>query len=279
MKPLLILCVVYNKQIYESITLESLQSIRFVDGVHYLLIWNNGPETLALNSSVYLTLRARFKSVTIMNGLNNSPLSVIYNRSLYYCSADVDSICILDDDSDLPVDFLDEYYKSKYLLADMYMPLVWQDGELVSPVRPDGIRFKSLDPGVYSAKQINGIASGMIIPKATLSRERFDERFFFYGADTEYLLRMGSTGANVYVFNACIMHSLSTDVSRNAAFSLFKYRSLLQAFCLIGVLYNRQCYYFLKMLRCAVRQSLFSRSISPFGLGIVWCYRLLARRV
>lgn len=275
---LLFLCVLYRTKPELSATLISLASIRpSVSKSNALVVWNNGAiGRLDDQQSIFCVLRAKFGVVDLIDDEINQPLGKIYNNIYKKYRHAADAFCILDDDSSIPDGYIDVFLAaSSTCSVELYLPIVYHGPLLVSPIHQDGRRFHNLEPGVMPARQVNAIASGMIIPTTTLDKFRFNERFVFYGADSEYVRRISEHGGNVCVMATQIQHVLSTESSRRARLSDFKFSSLLQSFGLIGILYGERSMAIYKILRLSLRQSLFARRLLPIRLGIKMVLRVI----
>lgn len=266
----LLLCVIYKKSAEMSTTLNSLVNLDVSHKENILVIWHNDAcVNLDTNTLLFNRLSEKFKNIDVINHRTNQTLATLYNKIYEQYSQSVDAFCILDDDSILSPNYLTAcLVRLNLSSAALYLPRVYHGDTLISPTRFDGHRYDSIETGIVPAKKIRAIASGMVIPKNTFNRFKFDERFIFYGADTEYILRLAKNNASIGIIDTKIQHALSTDALNNKPFPNFKYASLLQSFALIGVLYNKKYKSLYKIMRLSLRQAIYSKKLPPLIDGV-----------
>ena len=262
-----------------SSTLSTIANIETPNKSNILVVWNNDAiEGLDTKNELFGVLRNKFEFVEVINSKSNQSLATIYNKIYEKYSNAVDAFCILDDDSILSPNYINACMAMLDVPAiKLFLPVVYHGDTLISPAQFDGRRYENIKTGVIPAKQIRAIASGMIIPSTTLKRFKFDENFMFYGADTEYILRIAQDGGNVCIIDTEIQHELSTDSLQRAPFSNFKFASLLQSFGLIGILYRKRNVAFYRIIRLSLRQAYFSKRLLPIWLGIKMCSKVILR--
>lgn len=200
---LAILVVLYNKQIEECVTIsslcDSLEKIEFEDRDVLIYIWNNGPSTIDYNSA------SDRCQINLVETIDNNSLSVIYNTFINEIIAR--NYLLLDHDSVINPDYLRECFSNheKYLI-----PLVMTSNGMQSP------KFYRM-PSHSFGKTMLAIGSGICLSKAACEElkkhygEVFDERFFFYGVDSTFFLRINKIGnaKKIKVSSQNITHSLS----------------------------------------------------------------------
>lgn len=188
MNNIAILVVLYDKELIDSKTLTSLVNFDF--NFNSLVIYNNGPVNLAVNEQFVNSLYHKFKSVKIVNDLNNSPLSKIYNN--FISEIEVSSYVILDDDTELNPSYIDmlndNYLKPKY---DIVVPkIISKGGEQYYPISNGSPVITEGD--VNNLPNLLSITSGVVINNTLLAKINvlnnrvFDERYALYGVDTSF---------------------------------------------------------------------------------------------
>ena len=275
----LFLCVLYRKSPEMSSTLSTIANIETPDKSNILVIWNNDAiQVLDTKTELFGVLGNKFEIVDVINAKTNQSLATIYNKIYEKYSNVIDAFCILDDDSILSPNYIKACVaKLDTPAIKLFLPVVYHGDIIVSPAQFDGRRYDKINIGVMPARQIRAIASGMIIPAKTLDQFKFDENFVFYGADTEYILRIAQDGGNVCIIDTEIQHALSTETLRRTPFSNFKFSSLLQSFGLIGILYGKRHVSLYKIMRLSLRQVFFSKKLLPLWLGIKMCSKVILR--
>ena len=276
---LVVVCVIYDKELDESSTIEALRRVDVGAMRLKLIVWNNGPFSIKYDKEIAGDLERRFFSVSLVNSPVNRSLSRIYNEVFDDFAGRAQAFCLLDDDTILPEHYFFKYESLRIISSGaVYFPAVFGGGRLVSPAARDGSRLDSFNPGVWPVWNFRAIASGMVIPASTAKTVRFDERFDFYGADTDFVLELGRHGWNAVFMDVSLSHSISTDVGPSIEFSDFKYRSLLQSFKLVGVKHGMRLNSLKKILRLGLRQGVASRRFAPIICAAGYALDLLRSR-
>jgi len=182
-----ILVVLYSCEIRESETINTLVSLGGGGKDVRLVIWNNGHQLLNEPNVDALLLKS-FDSVEVIETVENKALSAIYNQFLERWSAD--RYVILDHDSTLNHEYLAEILCLKNI--DIGVPLISSLGEVRSPVMRG-----EFHEGPYSSDDgFIAIGSGLVLSDKVVSTMLksfatvFDERFYLYGVDTTFFLRV-----------------------------------------------------------------------------------------
>ncbi|WP_042859237.1 hypothetical protein [Dickeya sp. NCPPB 3274] len=191
-KKISILVILFNKELNESKTLNSLLQCKYCSDVS-LKILNNGPKEIKTNDGLFQALVSSFKVVMLESRLENAPLSKLYNEFING-NIDSDYFVILDDDSQLDDDFIFNIYKTD---ADIIIPRILSvdDGRFYYPTQQGVVVAHE---GWVDLSSLMSISSGLTISKklvySMLSHypDVFDERFSLYGIDTSFFLRLRS---------------------------------------------------------------------------------------
>ena len=216
-----ILVLLYNKEIVQSNTITSL----IQSGVKYsnakFVIWSNGPNKL--KSHNYSNLMRLGYSVTIVETTNNESLAIIYNRFLQENEAK--KYILLDDDSVLSKEFIDASSNSK--ACHISLPIISSVGEVQYP-SVDRKRYSSIIE-IKPNSKVTTIGSGLVIGRdiVDILEQRygnvFDERFYLYGVDTTFCLRLSESALIKFVrVISGFDHSLSRLESENKKMNRFR---------------------------------------------------------
>ncbi|RXE84518.1 hypothetical protein [Pseudoalteromonas sp. A757] len=183
-----ILVLLYNKEISESDTLNSLLRSKIKYKNARLVIWNNGPKALKFKDV------SQFQQVgyevVIEETIENHSLAAIYNRFIRETTSE--KYIFLDDDSQLNEGYIDA---SAQAVSDrIAMPLIKSSGQIVNPV----INGRPANPSAQIGQQdkVITIGSGLIVGKDIANKLEalfgsvFDERFYLYGVDTTFCFRV-----------------------------------------------------------------------------------------
>jgi hypothetical protein len=183
-----ILVLLYNKEIAESSTISSLIDSNVQYSNARIVIWNNGPEYLKSIDSTCLENLGY--DVVIKETLSNESLAVIYNNFISENKAD--KYILLDDDSILNASYV--LASSKSNTTDVGMPIISVAGSVQSPQIDAQPYFPEI---VFTSKnKVITIGSGLVIGSDVVEflnknyNSVFDERFYLYGVDTTFCLRL-----------------------------------------------------------------------------------------
>lgn len=187
-----ILVLLYNKEITESKTIKSFKNSK----LHYhnsrIVIWNNGPKKI--NRYICKQLMSLGYDVQFKETLNNESLGFIYNRFITQNMAL--KYIILDDDSVLSEEYISASLKSKS--TDICFPIISSNGAIHSPtIDEKPYTNRSI---VLPKSKIIAIGSGLVIGSVIADKVKkiydniFDERFYLYGVDTTFCLRVYDCG-------------------------------------------------------------------------------------
>lgn len=186
-----ILVLLYNKEISESPTLNSILSSDFIFTNSHLVIWNNGP--LSLRNLDTDKLCRLGLTVDIIQTLDNIPLSVVYNKFIDKFKSD--KYVILDDDSTVNKKYLTDALSIGN--NEIGLPIIECMRDVKSPIINGNLAMKT---GIYSNNDcIIAIGSGMVLGHDVLMKIKnthgtiFDERFILYGVDVTFCYRVNKT--------------------------------------------------------------------------------------
>ncbi|HGZ2296241.1 TPA: hypothetical protein ACN03A_004509, partial [Shigella boydii] len=159
----------------------------------------NGPREIAFNLTTdYYTLK-------VCQTINNESLSYIYN--LFINEVESEKYILLDHDSILKYDYVLECLNST---SDCIIPNIIVGNNIQSPKT---YSIQSFNKG----NTVLAIGSGICISKKLCEKLRqvfgdvFDSRFYFYGVDSTFFLRLNKIGESEFIkISECVvLHSLS----------------------------------------------------------------------
>ena len=184
----ILLVILYNKNFYESSTLESLLSSSYSGD---LLIFNNGPLELDLNDSFFLALKNKFQLVELCQDITNRPLSVIYND--FVSNYNYDQYFFFDDDTRITDQFLTA---KNHCLTDVSLPIIRSisDAQIYYPRINNTICQR--ERVLNSDDEVISIGSGLMVSSQLIKKFKtadiplFDERYSLYGVDFSFFRRI-----------------------------------------------------------------------------------------
>lgn len=203
-----ILVVIYNKELNESETLQSLSRIGTYEDNVKVVLWNNGPSPL--KSRCVKNFEKTGYNFEFKETIHNESLAVIYNQFLSIC--DAEKYILLDDDSSITSCFIKDSSVCSY--SDVGMPIITSHGKIRTPTI-NGVAY-SYGHRLDSTSKVFTIGTGLVIGREIVEvlknayGDVFDERFYLYGVDTTFCLRINETGlTNKVKFIDGFEHSLS----------------------------------------------------------------------
>lgn len=248
---LALLVVTYNQQqIKDSLTLNTLrlhnEFIRKKYSEYKLTIWNNGPHLLE-------DLNFKLPNWEIKNFINNAPLSWIYNHFITVNKA-ADFFCILDDDTEVTLEFLDDAltHLKESKTAILYLPRILNHISLEQVYPVEIFNNRILDT-ITSNDKVRSIGSGLLFNKSLIelfpNMKLFSERYSFYGVDTSFFMELLNLQRTKYVIllGKPLVHNLSRLTDKKSRKS-FRYKERLIDQCLTIILYTKKYFQFPKLL-------------------------------
>ncbi len=227
----LTLIVLYKTPLAESGTLRTLAGCRpGRKNPLTLAVWDNSPH------SQKPTLSDRFQLLCWHHDPSNSGLVKAYNAAAVTArDAGYEWLLLLDQDSHLPADFLEQAEAATRNATDdavALVPTVVSDGIHRSPVRaildfPVNFRHAK-DLGV-SPTPIYAINSGMLVRTAFLEEiGGYSNRFWLDAVDHWFCREVYRRGKRIAIFDTQIEHSISVN-EPDKPLSISRYQSILES--------------------------------------------------
>jgi len=203
-----------------------------------LLVYDNSPK--AHEDQLFT-----YQNVHYFHDATNSGLAKAYNQALQYCQIhQVDLLLLLDQDTQLPVDYLQRLLQKK--LTDevaVFVPLVKAQGQQISPVYRAGYvntASKKPAPGVYCG-DLMAINSGTVLTLATMEwLGSFQEEFPLDFLDHWFFYQLNQAQKKIEVFNTVIYQELSVLDYR--FISLNRYESIIRSESLFYKKYDTEMF-------------------------------------
>lgn len=219
----------------------------------HVCFWNNGPKNVVLDVSS--------NNIDLVETINNISLAKIYNT--FIDSYDSKNYLILDDDT-----FVDDAYLKALIASDFYgvsIPNITSNNKVyypllkktVSPLSKSVIAYEN----VYNLDDLKvflSIGSGICIYQGMVEEFKlkynsvFDERFYIYGVDTAFFIRLKKIkGSQVKVVNK-LEHSLSRI--DETEFNIFRFKERALENVLLSRLYP-SLFSFLRAIKFFIKNS------------------------
>jgi len=236
-KKYLILIVIYNETIDESLTYKSLLGSSKYLNNSKLVIWDNSKISQKMNKNKI----SFFDEIEYIHTPENLSLSKIYNKVIQLNNG-FGYMIILDQDSSFSINYFQEIEKATAENKDinLFLPIVKSSNTIVSPGNYKifkGSYWKKEKYGKINSKDILAINSGMVINFNYLRNlfTGYDERLRFYGTDTFFMLNYSEHNKYIYIINYILEHD-SALLNKNESIEkiLKRERELLNAWILVN---------------------------------------------
>lgn len=208
MSKFLILIVVYECKVKESLSYISLLKSSEYLSNSKLILWDNSPSIQSINTDNISSLQ----QAEYIHTPENMSLSKIYNRVIQE-NEEYDYMIILDQDSSFSSDYFEKLNSAitKHPSINLFLPLIKSEQTIVSPGDYKifkGSYWKKERYGIIDAKNILAINSGMVINFNYLKNiyKGYDERLRFYGTDTFFILEYAEDNDFLFVIDYVFKH-------------------------------------------------------------------------
>ena len=208
MSKFLILIVLYEFKVKDSLSYISLLKSSEYLSESKLILWDNSPSIQSIDTNNISFLQY----VEYIHTPENMSLSKIYNRVIQ-ANEEYDYMIILDQDSSFSSDYLEKLNSAiiKHPSINLFLPLIRAEHNIVSPGDYKifkGSYWKKEKYGIINAKNILAINSGMAINFNYLKNiyKGYDERLRFYGTDTSFMLEYSEDNDFLFVIDYVFKH-------------------------------------------------------------------------
>ncbi|MFP9228825.1 glycosyltransferase family 2 protein [Pectobacterium cacticida] len=199
--------IIYNSQLRESDTLNSLLRCKLENINLNVCIWNNGPSLLTEDDAANFIWQCQEKGIRakIYQDIRNLALSKIYN--FFIKNESFEFITILDQDSHLPTDYFTKI--SLHLDADIIVPIIIAEKNGVSS-QTDPHFYGNINRMIGEGKvdmKIDSVMSGLALSKKGIDKiisfrgYLFEERLAFYGIDSDFFRTINIITDNHKILN------------------------------------------------------------------------------
>ena len=208
MSKFLILIVLYECKVKESLSYISLLKSSEYLSESRLILWDNSPSIQSIDTDNISFLQ----QAEYIHSPENMSLSKIYNCVIQE-NEEYDYMIILDQDSSFSSDYLEKLNSAiiKHPSINLFLPLIKSEQTIVSPGDYKifkGSYWKKEKYGIINAKNILAINSGMVINFNYLKNiyKGYDERLRFYGTDTSFMLKYPEDNDFLFVIDYVFKH-------------------------------------------------------------------------
>ncbi len=166
-------------------------------------------------------------NIEYINMGGNAGLPKAYNAALEKIRGKDGTVCIFDDDTEIPADYFAKVLKAQENREyNIFVPVVYDEVGLLSPSI-----MKKIDRRADNLRQIGdniaAINSAMAVRTSVYENFRYDENMFLDYVDFSFIREMRNRGEKLFVMENVIIHqtfSANVDSKENAAarFEIFK---------------------------------------------------------
>ena len=249
------LVVLYNKACEESETLKSIS--KWKEKIRIVIFDNSTIE----NSNDKYCLQEGF--LYFSKG-KNLGLSKAYNYSIDHLKLeDEDYVIILDDDTVLSDEYLEEVHRSIHLGKDVLLPIVRCGQDIISPTN---IKFKCGSKMVKSVheldfKQMSAINSGMVVSAKVYKKIRYNEKLFLDCIDHEFMRMVRKFKFSIYILKNNIRQNFSRNEKPKLESALFRFKLFKKDFKTYCDINDAKIYYYMSILKFVMSYTLKYRSL------------------
>lgn len=226
---LIIILVIYNKKVENSLTYKCLLKIMNEHMLNLDIFIVDNSESDQYNAS-FSNRNSKINYIT-MNG--NKGLSVAYNTALevikrLYSKNDI--VILMDDDTNITYEYFKCLISSVNIKNDIYAPIViGQDNIIYSPNESHFLKNKLLKKRSQnpSQKKFNAISSCLAIKLKVFSNYSFDERLFLDEIDQKFCDDQRKSGKSFLKIDTTIkqnFHQRNSNINPSAYWIRFKIR-------------------------------------------------------
>lgn len=223
-----VLVVVYNKSLYESLTLESLRDISGLE----IFVADNSTSDYG-NEKIASELGYRY-----VNMGGNMGLSKAYNRVISTLEKNDDFICLFDDDTKADKTYFDTLLEDagRFKDIDIFAPVVKDKKGILSPCVFTGIRGKRVKQlELIPQHRISVVNTGLAVRLKIFRDYRYDEGLFLDYIDHAFVRDITNNDkSKIHIINAVLEQrfSGSEKTKRQDALNRYKiFKKDLRYFC------------------------------------------------
>ena len=246
--------VVYNKECEDSETLKSIQ--QWKDKIK-LVVFDNS--TIQTNNKEY----CENKGIQYFTVGENVGLSKGYNYVIQKLSLnDEDFVIVLDDDTELTEQYIEEVLQSVDLNKDILLPIVYSGDMILSPTN---IKYKCGSVVVKDIKELNlnslsAINSGMVVSANVYKKLCYNEELFLDCVDHEFMKQIRENKFSVSVMKSEIQQNYSRGEKPRIESALFRFGLFKKDFKTYCQLCDAELYYKVSIIKFVLSYTLKYRS-------------------
>lgn len=243
------LVVIYNKKCSDSKTLKLLKNYRKRLNI---IVFDNSIENF--NNGEYCK-KYNIEYYTLNKNLG---LSKAYNYVVERLNKnDNDYIIILDDDTDLNINYFKEVFeKIKIKKYDVMLPIVKSNNQIISPSNVQfQCRVKRINEiSKIDYRNITAINSGMIVRLSLYNQIQYSEDMFLDYVDHDFMKKVRTLNLNIHILNSEIDQNFSRNQKGSLKGELFRFNIYKKDFRIYCKKSNRMLYYYINIFKFRIMQ-------------------------
>ena len=237
------LIVIYNKKIDSSTTFKCINKDKRLN----LIIYDNSLDN-KYNKEFAKKNKIEYYTINKNVGLSKAYNYVIRKHKMN----DNDYIMILDDDTEITNNYLDEVDKiinsHEY---DIILPIVKSNKRMMSPSNIQfNCRVKRVkDISKLKMNKITAINSGMVVKKKVYNDIKYDENLFLDYVDHLFMKNIRNRNYSIYVMNSFLNQNYSRDQKQSFESVKFRFNIFKKDFKYYCKKCNRILFYYVSLLK------------------------------
>lgn len=249
------LIVIYNKACEESITLKSIYK------------WKNSVQIVFFDNSTVENNNEKYCSnegFIYLSEKKNVGLSKAYNYAIKSLKLKAeDYVLILDDDTELNDEYLQELIQNTNESHEVILPFVYSGNSILSPSKIVG-KCKSQmikDTTEIDVEHITAINSGMMIKGNVYEKVQYNEELFLDYVDHDFMKRIRDEKFRIHILEHGIRQNFSRDEKPELEKALFRFKLYKKDFKEYCEANHARCYYYLSISKFVLNYSLKYRTL------------------
>ena len=246
------LIVIYNKNICDSL---SYNSINKYNKLNIIIFDNSSEESVRLNSKYCKDNNICYYTLNENVGLSKAYNYVIDKIELN----DTDYLLILDDDTPLKEQYIDELFKSvKESTADIYIPIIISDNKIISPANVQfNCRIKMLkNIKKLDYKRISAINSGMLIKTSVFKKIKYNDKMFLEYIDHDFMKKVRAHNYKVKLIDIELNQNYSRFQYNDIKSEMHRFKIYLKDFKLYCKNCNNLIFYYISTIKYRIHEAI-----------------------
>ncbi|WP_346678450.1 glycosyltransferase [Erysipelatoclostridium sp. An173] len=246
--------VLYNKNYKDSKAIQCLAKMKDVN----VIVVDNSTRNYG-NSELEKIINYKY-----VNMGGNKGLSKAYNKGLEFMNKEHSLVCLLDDDTIIPSEYIQKvlFHINNNQDVDILLPVVKDQNGILSPNILKKYKYCRIDDlSKVTVSNISAINSGMIIKGEIFKNYKYNENLFLDYIDHDFIRSMKKINKKIFVMEDNVLiqdFSVISDSEEKAKLRYSIKRNDLKYF-----FNNNKLYYYITIFKHKLGLCYFQKSIKP----------------